>query len=224
MKDEELKTSSEEQGTEETTAGQAAEPKASEEKHTEKNTAEEKDTAAEEQKAAEDAGTGDSAEASIDSSSSEALEKTKLEKKYEAALAEQKDRYLRLYAEFDNYRKRTEKEKTQNFDFGAREVIEKLLPIIDNFERALGTVEKEDEEDAFTKGVRGIYKQIQKMLEDLDVKEIPAEGEKFDPNLHHAVMTDTESDVEEDTITQDLQKGYTYKGQVVRHSMVKVKK
>ncbi len=96
--------------------------------------------------------------------------------------------------------------------------------MVDNFERALGTVDPEDEDDAFTKGVRGIYKQLEKMFEDLDVKAIPAEGEKFDPNLHNAVMTDTESDAEEDTITQDLMKGYTYKGQVVRHSMVKVKK
>ena len=216
MKDEELKKSSEEQGTEETTAGQAAEPKAAEAENTE-----EEQTGAGEDAAADEAKEAPEAEADADAGASE---KTKLEKKYEAALNEQKDKYLRLYAEFDNYRKRTDKEKAQNFDFGAREVIEKLLPIIDNFERALGTVEKEDEEDAFTKGVRGIYKQIQKMLEDLDVKEIPAEGEKFDPNLHNAVMTDTESDVEEDTITQDLQKGYTYKGQVVRHSMVKVKK
>ena len=96
--------------------------------------------------------------------------------------------------------------------------------MVDNFERALGTVDPEDEDDAFTKGVRSIYKQLEKMFEDLDVKAIPAEGEKFDPNLHNAVMTDTESDAEEDTITQDLMKGYTYKGQVVRHSMVKVKK
>lgn len=216
MKDEELKKSSEAQGTEETTAGQTAEPETSEAQNTEKDT-----TEAEEAAGAEEAAEASEAHEEADAAASE---KTKLEKKYEAALSEQKDKYLRLYAEFDNYRKRTEKEKAQNFDFGAREVIEKLLPIIDNFERALGTVEKEDEEDAFTKGVRGIYKQIEKMLEDLDVKEIPAEGEKFDPNLHNAVMTDTESDVEEDTITQDLQKGYTYKGQVVRHSMVKVKK
>lgn len=215
MIDEELKKSSEEQGTEETTAGKAAEQEAS-------TTEEVKDTETKDSDA-KDAGETENAEQSATSETSDA-ETEKLKKKYEDALTEQKDKYIRLYAEFDNYRKRTEKEKAQNFDFGAREVIEKLLPVVDNFERALGTVDPEDEDDAFTKGVRGIYKQLEKMFEDLEVKAIPAEGEKFDPNLHNAVLTDTESDVEEDTITQDLLKGYTYKGQVVRHSMVKVKK
>ena len=215
MIDEELKKSSEEQGTEETTAGETTEQEAS-------TTEEVKDTETKDSDA-KNAGGTENAEQSATPEATDA-ETEKLKKKYEDALAEQKDKYIRLYAEFDNYRKRTEKEKSQNFDFGAREVIEKLLPVVDNFERALGTVDPEDEDDAFTKGVRGIYKQLEKMFEDLDVKAIPAEGEKFDPNLHNAVMTDTESDVEEDTITQDLLKGYTYKGQVVRHSMVKVKK
>ena len=210
MKDEELKQSSEEQGTEETTAGKTEE--ANEQPADKKEVNEEAE-----------ASEGDAGEKAADTE--EADEATqKLRKKYEAEIADWKDKYTRLYAEFDNFRKRTEKEKLQNFDFGARDVIEKLLPVVDNFERALGTVEKEDEEDAFTKGIQGIYKQIQKMFEDLQVKAIKAEGEKFDPNLHNAVMTDTESDVEEDIITQDLQKGYTYKDQVVRHSMVKVKK
>ena len=215
MIDEELKKSSEEQGTEETNAGKTAEQEAPAADAV-------KDTETKESNA-KDAGEAESAEQSATPEASDA-ETEKLKKKYEDALAEQKDKYIRLYAEFDNYRKRTETEKSQNFDFGAREVIEKLLPVVDNFERALGTVDPEDEDDAFTKGVRGIYKQLEKMFEDLDVKAIPAEGEKFDPNLHNAVMTDTESDAEEDTITQDLMKGYTYKGQVVRHSMVKVKK
>ena len=215
MIDEELKKSSEEQGTEETTAGKVTEQEAS-------TTEEVKDTETKDSDA-KDAGETENAEQSATSEASDA-ETEKLKKKYEDALAEQKDKYIRLYAEFDNYRKRTEKEKAQNFDFGAREIIEKLLPVVDNFERALGTVDPEDEDDAFTKGVRSIYKQLEKMFEDLEVKVIPAEGEKFDPNLHNAVMTDTESDAEEDTITQDLLKGYTYKGQVVRHSMVKVKK
>lgn len=210
MKDEELKQSSEEQGTEETNEGKAEEVNVqpADEKEVNEGAEASEETAEEENAGSEGADAGTQ----------------KLKEKYEAEIADWKDKYTRLYAEFDNFRKRTEKEKMQNFDFGARDVIEKLLPVVDNFERALLTVEKKDEDDAFTKGVQGIYKQIQKMFEDLQVKAIKAEGEKFDPNLHNAVMTDTESDVEEDTITQDLQKGYTYKDQVVRHSMVKVKK
>jgi len=214
LKDEELKQSSQEQGTEETTAGQAEDAGTQPAEDVEKDVAE----------STEDGETSDESSAEAGEAEAEDIKTAKLKEKYEAEVADWKDKYTRLYAEFDNFRKRTEKEKMQNFDFGARDVIEKLLPVVDNFERALLTVEKEDEDDAFTKGVQGIYKQIQKMFEDLDVKAIKAEGEKFDPNLHNAVMTDTESDVEEDTITQDLQKGYTYKDQVVRHSMVKVKK
>ncbi|WP_242840050.1 nucleotide exchange factor GrpE [Oribacterium sp. FC2011] len=214
MKDEELKKSSEEQGTEEIKEEKVEETM--EESQENKEAAEDSENA--------EASENDEAEAKDDENAAEDDETVKLKEKYEAEIADLKDKYTRLYAEFDNFRKRTEKEKIQNFDFGAREVIEKLLPVVDNFERALGTVEKEDEEDAFTKGVQGIYKQIEKLFEDLQVKAIKAEGEKFDPNLHNAVMTDTESDVEEDTVTQDLQKGYTYKDQVIRHSMVKVKK
>ncbi len=214
MKDEELKQSSQEQGTEETTAGQAEDAGTQPAEDVVKDAAE----------STEDVDTSDESSAEAGEAEVEDIKTAKLKEKYEAEIADWKDKYTRLYAEFDNFRKRTEKEKMQNFDFGARDVIEKLLPVVDNFERALLTVEKEDEDDAFTKGVQGIYKQIQKMFEDLDVKAIKAEGEKFDPNLHNAVMTDTESDVEEDTITQDLQKGYTYKDQVVRHSMVKVRK
>lgn len=148
----------------------------------------------------------------------------KLKDEYEKKLKDEKDQYLRLFAEFDNFRKRSDKEKSQMFDMGARNVLEKVLPIIDNFERALATIPEEEKDKPFTKGVEGIYKQVQKMCDELDVKPIEAEGKKFDPDFHNAVMTDTESDVEEDIITQDLQKGYTYKGQVIRHSMVKVKK
>ena len=214
MKDEEIKKSSEEQGTEEIKEENVEE--SMEESQENKEAAEDSENA--------EASENDEAEAKDDENAAEDDETVKIKEKYEAEIADLKDKYTRLYAEFDNFRKRTEKEKIQNFDFGAREVIEKLLPVVDNFERALGTVEKEDEEDAFTKGVQGIYKQIEKLFEDLQVKAIKAEGEKFDPNLHNAVMTDTESDAPEDTVTQDLQKGYTYKDQVIRHSMVKVKK
>lgn len=217
MQEEEKKTSPE-QGTEETRAGEAQD---TETKGTDEAKAAENAGASEKDDAADAGASGDT---EPEDKETESKVRDLQKEKYEKEIAECKEKYLRLYAEFDNFRKRSEKEKSQMFDMGARDVIEKILPIVDNFERALGTVEKEDEDDAFTKGVRGIYKQIRKMFDDLDVKPIEAEGAKFDPNLHNAVMTDTESDAEEDTITQDLQKGYTYKGQVVRHSMVKVKK
>ena len=139
-------------------------------------------------------------------------------------LLQLKDKYLRTLAEYENYRKRSEKEKAQMFELGAKSIIEALLPVVDNFERALSHVQEEEKDSPFVKGIEGIYKQIQKMFADCNIQEIEALGKKFDPALHNAVMTEEEGDAEEDTITQDLQKGYTYRGNVVRHSMVKVKK
>lgn len=155
-------------------------------------------------------------------------ESAEAEKKPESAadrqVAELKDKYARLYAEFDNYRKRTDKEKAQMYNMGARMVVEKILPVVDNFERALQSIPEEAKGSAVAEGVDRIYRQIQKVFEEMEVKPIEALGNKFDPNLHNAVMTETEGDAEEDTVTEDLQKGYTFKGEVVRHSMVKVKK
>ena len=139
-------------------------------------------------------------------------------------LLQLKDKYLRTLAEDENFRKRSEKEKAQMFELGAKSIIEALLPVVDNFERALSHVQEEEKDSPFVKGIEGIYKQIQKMFADCNIQEIEALGKKFDPALHNAVMTEEEGDAEEDTITQDLQKGYTYRGNVVRHSMVKVKK
>ena len=139
-------------------------------------------------------------------------------------LLQLKDKYLRTLAEYENFRKRAEKEKAQMFELGAKSIIEALLPVVDNFERALSHVQEEEKDSPFVKGIEGIYKQIQKMFADCNIQEIEALGKKFDPALHNAVMTEEEGDAEEDTITQDLQKGYTYRGNVVRHSMVKVKK
>lgn len=141
-----------------------------------------------------------------------------------AELLQLKDKYLRTLAEYENFRKRSEKEKAQMFELGAKSIIEQLLPVVDNFERALEHIPEEEKENSFAKGVEGIYKQIQKMFSDCDIRAIEAVGQKFDPALHNAVMTEEEGDAEEDTVTADLQKGYTYRGNVVRHSMVKVKK
>lgn len=139
-------------------------------------------------------------------------------------LKEEEDKYKRLLAEFDNYRKRTEKEKLSMFDFGASQILTKILPIIDNIERAIESVKEEDKNNSVYEGLDKIYKQVSKVLEEIDVKPIEALNKKFDANLHNAVMTDEESEAEVDTITEELQKGYTYKGDVIRHSMVKVKK
>ena len=137
-------------------------------------------------------------------------------------IAELEDRVKRQLAEFENFRNRTEKEKTAMFETGAKSVIEKILPVIDNFERGFATVEAEDEEDAFVGGMRMVYKQMMTELEAIGVKPIPAVGEQFDPNLHNAVMQVENDELESGTIAQEYQKGYTYRDSVVRHSMVTV--
>ena len=139
-------------------------------------------------------------------------------------LKDEEDKYKRLLAEFDNYRKRTEKEKVSMYDFGASRILTKILPIIDNIERAIESVKEEDKKNSVYEGLDKIYKQVNATLESIDVKPIEALNKKFDANLHNAVMTDEESEAEVDTVTEELQKGYTYKGDVIRHSMVKVKK
>ena len=154
--------------------------------------------------------------------SSQAVEEGSSEENPE--LLKLKDKYLRTLAEYENFRKRSEKEKAQMFELGAKSIIEALLPVVDNFASALSHVQEEEKDSPFVKGIEGIYKQIQKMFADCNIQEIEDLGKKFDPALHNAVMTEEEGDAEEDTITQDLQKGYTYRGNVVRHSMVKVKK
>ena len=169
---------------------------------------------------AEDASEETSGEESAESS--QTVEEGSSEENPE--LLQLKDKYLRTLAEYENFRKRSEKEKAQMFELGAKSIIEALLPVVDNFERALSHVQGEEKDSPFVKGIEGIYKQIQKMFADCNIQEIEALGKKFDPALHNAVMTEEEGDAEEDTITQDLQKGYTYRGNVVRHSMVKVKK
>lgn len=139
-------------------------------------------------------------------------------------LVESEEKYKRLLAEFDNYRKRTEKEKQMMTDFGAMLILTEVLGIVDNLERAVNNIPEDLKDNAYVDGIKKIYEQLMKTLEDLKVIPIKAKGEKFDQNLHNAVMTDEESDCEEGTITEELQKGFMYKDQVLRHSMVKVKK
>lgn len=132
------------------------------------------------------------------------------------------DRVTRQMAEFDNFRKRTEKEKSAMYEIGAKSVIEKLLPIVDNFERGFSTVAEEDKEDSFVKGMEMVYKQISTMFETIGVKPIEAVGQEFNPDLHNAVMHVDDETVGENIIVEEFQKGYTYNDSVVRYSMVKV--
>ena len=132
------------------------------------------------------------------------------------------DRLKRTMAEFDNFRKRTDKEKASMYEVGARDVIEKILPVVDNFERGLGTIPEEAKETPFAEGMEKIYKQLMKTLDDMDVKAIEAVGKEFDPNVHNAVMHVDDEALGENMVAEEFQKGYTYRGTVIRHSMVKV--
>ena len=140
----------------------------------------------------------------------------------DAQIEELQDRLKRQMAEFDNFRKRTEKEKSAMYEVGARDIIEKILPVVDNFERALAAVPEDVKESSFAEGVEKIYKQFMKTLEDAGVEAIEAKGQQFDPNLHNAVMHIEDEAYGENEISQELQKGYKYRGTVVRHSMVQV--
>ena len=132
------------------------------------------------------------------------------------------DKVRRQMAEFDNYRKRTEKEKDQMFSMGEKSVIEKMLPIVDNFERGFSVVEEEDKDDAFVAGMQKIYQQLVKQLADLGVTPIEAVGKEFDPEFHNAVMQVESEELPSGTVAQELQKGYMFHDQVLRHSMVSV--
>ena len=145
--------------------------------------------------------------------------KKKEKDKFEQQIEELTDRLKRSMAEFDNFRKRTEKEKASMYVIGAREIVEKILPIVDNFERGLAQA---PEEDAVADGMKMIYKQLMTALDEMGVKAIETVGKEFDPNLHNAVMHVEDENVGENIIVEEFQKGYTYKDFVVRHSMVKV--
>ena len=147
--------------------------------------------------------------------------KDKKDKK-DLEIEELTDKYRRTMAEFDNFRKRTEKEKSMMYEIGARDIIEKILPVVDNFERGLAAIPEADRENPVAEGMDKIYRQFAKLLEDIGVKEIEAEGKEFDPNFHNAVMHVEDEALGENVVAEVLQKGYTYKDSVVRHSMVKV--
>ena len=147
--------------------------------------------------------------------------KKKKDKKDEQ-IEELNDKLKRQMAEFENFRKRTEKEKTQMYDMGAKSIIEKILPVIDNFERGLAAVPEEQREDAFVVGMDKVYRQMLTELDASGVKPIEAVGQEFDPNFHNAVMQVESEEYDSGVVAQELQKGYMYKDSVVRHSMVAV--
>ena len=148
--------------------------------------------------------------------------KKKKKDKKDEQIEDLNDRLRRQMAEFDNFRKRSEKEKSQMFDMGARSIIEKVLPVVDNFERGLAAVPEEQEDDAFVTGMDKIYKQLMTELDAIGVKPIEALGQEFNPDLHNAVMQVESEEYDPGVVAQELQKGYTYKDTVVRHSMVAV--
>lgn len=178
----------------------------------------------ESEEAESEAATQENAEAEGDTEAAEEKKgffKKKKDKKDEK-IEELTDQVKRQMAEFENFRKRTEKEKTQMFDMGAKTVIEKILPIVDNFERGFTTVEEADREDAFVQGMDKIYKQLMTELEAIGVKPIEAVGQEFNPDFHNAVMQVASEEYESGVVAQELLKGYMYKDAVVRHSMVAV--
>lgn len=147
--------------------------------------------------------------------------KDKKDKKDEK-IEELTDRLTRQMAEFDNFRKRSEKEKSQMYEIGAKDIIEKILPVVDNFERGLGSVPEEEKNAPFVEGMEKIYKQLMTTLESVGVKPIEAVGQEFNPDFHNAVMHVEDDELGENIIAEEFQKGYMYRESVVRHSMVKV--
>ena len=192
--------------------------RAVEEKELEK---EKQETEASEEKEAKSSETDKETEKSEDAGKKEKAPEKKKDPKDEK-IDELNDKLRRSMAEFDNYRKRTDKEKSAMYEIGAKDVIEKILPIVDNFERGLNTIPEDAKGTAFAEGMEKIYKQFVKTLDDLGVKPIEAVGKPFDPNFHNAVMHVEDENLGENVVAAELHKGYTYKESIVRHSMVQV--
>ena len=193
----------------------ADEENTSEAENTEKEAAE---NTAEAETSDEEADDADPA----DKDEKKGLFKKKKKDKKDEQIEELNDRLKRQMAEFENFRKRTEKEKTQMFDMGAKTIIEKILPVVDNFERGLAAVSEDQKDDPFITGMDKIYKQMMAELDAVGVKPIDCIGQEFNPDFHNAVMQVENDELESGTVAQELQKGYMYKDTVVRHSMVSV--
>ncbi len=181
------------------------------------------DTASEEK--VEDAALEENAQDNAETEDKKEKKKSKTDKKVEELqdkIRDLEDKNIRQIAEFQNFRNRTEKEKSQMFDLGAKNVIEKILPIVDNFERGLATVPESEKESPFAEGMSKIYKQLLTELDNIGVKPIDAKGKEFNPDFHNAVMQVQSDELESGIVAEELLKGYTYHDIVVRHSMVSV--
>lgn len=211
-------------------AAQEAESQEAEDTDTTEETVEEAEDSADNEDAAEE-NEDTVAEESAEEESTEENQKQEKEKrrfgkkkkdKKDEKIEELTDRLTRQMAEFDNYRKRTDKEKSQMYEIGVRDVIEKILPVVDNFERGLVAVSEEEKESPFAEGMEKIYKQLMTTLDGIGVKPIEAVGQEFNPDFHNAVMHVEDEELGENVVAEEFQKGYTYRDSVVRHSMVKV--
>ncbi len=212
-------------------AAEAQEAEADKEDTAEENTAEDKTAEADSPADAENSGSEkeqpEESESDAGDQDSKAEKKKLFGKKNKKDKKDEKieeltDRLTRQMAEFDNFRKRTEKEKSQMYEIGAKDIIEKILPIVDNFERGLSSMPEEEKATPFAEGMEKIYKQLMTTLEGIGVKPIEAVGQEFNPDFHNAVMHVEDEELGENIIAEEFQKGYTYRDSVVRHSMVKV--
>ncbi len=187
---------------------------------------------AEQEEVVEETKETDAAEGASEENKTEEAEETKEKKKAgrkkpkkdkkDEKIEELNDRLMRNLAEFENFRNRSEKEKSAMFEVGARSVIEKILPVVDNLERGFDGLGEEEKETPFVKGIEAVYKQLLTAFDEMGVKPIEAVGEEFDPNFHNAVMHEEDDSEESNKVIEEFQKGYLYKDSVVRHSMVKV--
>ena len=205
---------------EEESAKKAKEAEAEKEEATE--AAEENEAEEAEEETAEETAEADSEDAEEPKEKKGLFGKKEKKDPLKEKIQELQDKYVRQVAEFDNFRKRTDKEKSQMFEQGQANVLEKILPVVDNFERGLAASPEDEQGKAFADGMNMIYKQLMKQLEDLGVTPIEALGQEFDPNLHNAVMQVASEEYESGVVAQELQKGYKFHDTVLRHSMVAV--
>ncbi len=166
--------------------------------------------------------TGENEESDENTEKAETSDEAPKKDKKDLLIEELNDKYMRTFAEFDNFRKRTEKEKAAMFEVGAKSIVEKILPIVDSFERGLATVSEEQKEEPFVSGMDKVYKQLMTTLEEAGVKPIEALNQEFNPDFHNAVMHIEDENIGENIVVEEFQKGYMYRENVVRHSMVKV--